>query len=95
MSEALAPGRGLCTFDIIEDSTRGVLHLEVGTSIRSARRLPLFEPLGETHELQSVPRTDNGQEFLGKVFVAGANRPGAILDQHLLVRLDDVGEAAG
>jgi len=66
MSDALAGGRRFRTFNIVDDFNREALHIEVDTSISSARLVRVFEQLRRDHGLPEVVRSDNGPEFLGE-----------------------------
>lgn len=79
MSDALACGRRLRTFNVVDDFNREVLHIEVDTSITSARLVRIFEQLKRDHGLPQVLRTDNGPEFLGEAFVQWAKLNGMAL----------------
>jgi putative transposase len=77
MSDALACGRRLRTFNVVDDFNREALHIEVDTSITSARLVRIFEQLRRDHgSLSQVLRTDNGPEFLGEAFVQWAKDHG-------------------
>ncbi len=76
MSDALACGRRFRTFNVVDDFNREALHIEVDTSITSARLVRIFEQLRRDHGLPQVLRTDNGPEFVGEVFVAWAKAHG-------------------
>ncbi len=69
MSDALVCGRRFRTFNVVDDFNRELLHIEVDTSITSARLVRTFEQLKRDHGLPQVLRTDNGPEFLGESFV--------------------------
>lgn len=66
MSDALAGGRPFRTFNIVDDFNREALHIEVDTSINSARVVRVFEQLHRDHGMPAVVRSDNGPEFLGE-----------------------------
>lgn len=76
MMDALVCGRRFRTFNIVDDFNREVLHIEVDTSINSARLVRIFEDLRRDHGLPQVLRTDNGPEFLGETFVQWAKANG-------------------
>jgi putative transposase len=77
MSDALACGRRFRTFNVVDDFNREALHIEVDTSITSARLVRIFEQLRHDHgALPQVLRTDNGPEFLGETFVMWAKTNG-------------------
>lgn len=68
MSDALACGRRVRTFNVVDDFNREALHIEVDTSINSNRLVRVFEQLKRDHGLPQVLRSDNGPEFLGEAF---------------------------
>ncbi len=76
MCDALASGRRLRTFNGTDDFNREVLHIEVDTSITSARLVRVFSEIAAQHGLPQVLRTDNGPEFLGETFVSWAKQKG-------------------
>lgn len=60
MSDALACGRRLRTFNVVDDFNREALHIEVDTSITSVRLVRIFEQLRRDHgRLPQLLRTDN------------------------------------
>lgn len=76
MSDALADGRRFRLFNIVDDFNREAVHIEVDTSITSARLVRIFEQLRAQYGLPQVLRTDNGPEFLGECFVSWAEKAG-------------------
>ena len=76
MSDALACGRRFRTFNVADDFNREAIHIEVDTSITSARLVRIFEQLKSQRGLPQVLRTDNGPEFLGETFTAWAKHAG-------------------
>ena len=76
MADSLACGRRFRTFNVVDDFNREALHIEVDTSISSARLIRIFEQLKRDHGLPQVLRTDNGPEFLGEAFVQWAKLNG-------------------
>lgn len=76
MHDSLANGRRFRTFNVVDDFNREVLHIEIDTSLTSARLVRVFEKLRDQHGLPQVLRTDNGPEFLGEVFTAWAKEAG-------------------
>lgn len=76
MSDALACGRRFRTFNVTDDFNREALHIEIDTSISSARLVRIFVQLKTQRGLPQVLRTDNGPEFLGEIFVAWAKAEG-------------------
>lgn len=79
MSDALACGRRFRTFNVVDDFNREAVHIEVDTSINSARLVRVFEQIKRDHGLPQVLRSDNGPEFLGEVFTAWAKSNGVAL----------------
>jgi len=59
MSDALACGKRFRTFNVIDDFNREALHIEIDTSISSARLVRVFEQLQKEHGLPKTLRTDN------------------------------------
>lgn len=76
MADALACGRRFRTFNVIDDFNREVLHIEIDTSITSARLIRVFEHLQRDRGLPQILRTDNGPEFLGDAFTQWAKTNG-------------------
>jgi putative transposase len=76
MSDALACGRPFRTFNITDDFNREIVHIEIDTSITSARLVRIFEQIRQERPLPQVLRTDNGPEFLGEIFTQWAKRNG-------------------
>jgi putative transposase len=72
MSDALVCGRRFRTFNVVDDFNRESLHIEVDTSITSARLVGIFEQRKRDHGLPQVLRTDNGPQFLGESFLQWA-----------------------
>ena len=75
-SDTLACGRRFRTFNVVDDFNREALHIEIDTSITSARLVRVFERLQAQHGLPQVLRTDNGPEFLGEAFTSWAKVAG-------------------
>lgn len=76
MLDALACGRSFRTFNITDDFNREAVHIEVDTSITSARLVRIFEQIRQERPLPRVLRTDNGPEFLSETFKQWARRHG-------------------
>lgn len=76
MSDALINGRRFRTFNVLDDFNREALHIEIDTSITSARLVRVFRRLQHEHGLPQVLRTDNGPEFLGEAFTNWAKTAG-------------------
>jgi len=72
MSDTLTSGRRFRTFNIVDDFNREALHIEIDTSITSARPVRVFERLRAQHSLPQVRRTDHGPKFLGEAFTGWA-----------------------
>jgi putative transposase len=72
MLDALACGRPFRTFNITDDFNREIIHIEIDTSITSARLVRIFEQIRQERPLPQVLRTDNGPEFLGETFTQWA-----------------------
>jgi putative transposase len=68
MHDALYGGRGFRTFNVIDESNREALHIEIGTSITAARVVRILEQLIERYGKPQVLRIDNGPEFTSSVF---------------------------
>lgn len=76
MTDALVCGRLFRTFNIADDFNREAIHIEIDTSLTSARLVRVFEHLQRERGLPQVLRTDNGPEFLGETFVQWAKGQG-------------------
>lgn len=76
MADALACGRAFRTFNITDDFNREIVHIEIDTSITSARLVRIFEQIQQERPLPQVLRTDNGPEFLGEIFTQWAKANG-------------------
>ena len=76
MSDAPDCGRRFRTFNVVDDFNREALHIEVDTSINSARLVRVFEQLQRDQGLPQVLRTDNGPEVLGETFIPWARTNG-------------------
>ena len=76
MSDALANGRRFRTFNVVDDFNREAPHIEIDTSITSARLVRVFERLRAQKTLPQVLRTDNGPEFLRETFTSWAKEAG-------------------
>ncbi|MEI2260048.1 IS3 family transposase [Stenotrophomonas indicatrix] len=79
MSDALACGKRFRTFNVVDDFSREVLHIEVDTSLNSGRLVRVLEQLKREHGLLQVLRSDNGPEFLGEAFTQWAKLSGVAL----------------
>src|SRR5690606_1763399 len=79
MSDALSCGRRFRTFNVVDDFNREALHIEVDTSLTSARLVRIFEQIKRDHGLPQVLRSDNGPEFLGESFTQWAKGAGVAI----------------
>ena len=80
MSDALYNSVRFRTFNVIDDFNREALHIEIDTSLPSARLVRVFEQLKTERGLPDVLRTDNGPEFLGEVFTDWCEENGILID---------------
>jgi putative transposase len=76
MADALYCGRRFRTFNVVDDCNREAVHIEVDTSITSARLKRIFQRLQAERGLPRVLRVDNGPEFLGETFTGWAKEAG-------------------
>jgi putative transposase len=76
VSDTLCDGRRFRTLNVVDDFNREALHIEVDTSLTSARLVRVFEQLRTDRGLPQVLRTDNGPEFLGGAFTSWAKHAG-------------------
>ena len=65
MHDALYGGRKFRTFNVIDESNREALGIEVGTSIPSARVVRVLERMIDLYGPPQAIRMDNGPEFCG------------------------------
>lgn len=68
MLDALYGGRKFRTFNVLDESNREGLGIEVGTSIPSARVIRVLERLIELYGKPKALRLDNGPEFTAAAF---------------------------
>src|SRR5690606_12516884 len=68
MHDALYGGRQFRTFNVLDESNREGLAIEVGTSIPSARIIRVVERLFELYGKPQALRIDNGPEFTAARF---------------------------
>ena len=59
MTDALVCGRLFRTFNVADDFNREAIHIEIDTSLTSARLVRVFEHLQRERGLPQVLRTDN------------------------------------
>jgi putative transposase len=68
MHDALYGGRKFRTFNVIDESNREALGIEVGTSIPSARVIRVLERMIDLYGQPQAIRMDNGPEFIAAGF---------------------------
>ena len=68
MHDALYGGRKFRTFNLIDESNREALGIEVGTSIPSARVIRILNRMIELYGKPEALRIDNGPEFVAAAF---------------------------
>lgn len=68
MHDALYGGRAFRTFNVLDESNREALAIEVGMSIPSARVIRVLERLIDLYGKPEALRTDNGPEFTASAF---------------------------
>lgn len=76
MSDGMVGGRKFRTFNIIDDSTREVLAIEVDTSISAQRVIRTLNRVIEREGKPEAIRVDNGPEFTAIVFSLWAKENG-------------------
>ena len=79
MHDALYGGRKFRTFNVIDESNREALAIEVGTSIPSARVIRVLERLIEIYGKPQALRLDNGPEFTAAGFAEWCQEHGIAL----------------
>jgi putative transposase len=79
VSDSLYCGKRFRTFNIIDDSNREAVHIEIDTSLTSRRLIKVFEKLWVERGLPKVLRCDNGPEFLGAEFVSWTENMGMFI----------------
>jgi len=73
MSDSLADGRQLRTFNVLDDYNREGLGIEVDLSLPSARVIRSLEQIIEWRGTPSAIRLDNGPEYVSQALVDWAN----------------------
>jgi len=76
MSDSMTGGRKFRTFNIIDDSTREVLAIEIDTSISAQRVIRTLNRVIEREGKPGAIRVDNGPEFTAIVFSLWAKEQG-------------------
>ena len=66
MSDSMVGGRRFKTFNLIDDSTREVLAIEIDTSFSFKRIIRTLERVIPDRGKPNIIRTDNGPEFTSK-----------------------------
>ena len=79
MLDALYGGRTFRTFNVIDESNREALRIEIGTSMTAARVVRVFEQLIELYGKPRALRTDNGPEFTSNLFQGWCEQQGIAL----------------
>lgn len=79
MHDALYSGRKFRTFNVIDESNREALAIEVGTSIPSARVVRVLDRIIELYGEPQALRLDNGPEFIASGFVEWCRQRGIAL----------------
>ena len=74
MSDALADGRKIRTFNVIDDYNREGLAIDVDLSLPSARVIRALEQVIEWRGKPAAIRCDNGPELLSGPLIAWANK---------------------
>jgi putative transposase len=74
MSDGLADGRSLRTFNVIDDYNREGLAIDVDLSMPSTRVIRSLEQIIEWRGKPSAIRCDNGPEYISNELVSWANQ---------------------
>jgi putative transposase len=74
MSDSLADGRSLRTFNVIDDYNREGLAIDVDLSMPSTRVIRSLEQIIEWRGKASAIRCDNGPEYISNELVSWANQ---------------------
>lgn len=80
MSDALTSGEKFRTLNIIDDYNREVLDIGIGISLPTIKVINFLDWIAETRGYPASIRTDNGPEFLSKLFIQWAKKHGIKLD---------------
>lgn len=76
MSDSLASGRKIRTFNVLDDCSREVLAIDIASSIPSERVVRTLNSLIEWRGRPAMIRVDNGPEFTGHCFSKWAEEHG-------------------
>jgi putative transposase len=68
MSDSLANGRRIRTFNLVDDYNRECLHIEIDLSLPTQRVIRAIEQAAMIHGFPQVLRMDNGPEFTSIAF---------------------------
>jgi putative transposase len=79
MQDALYSGRSFRTLNVIDESNREGLAIEIDTSLPSGRVIRLMEQLREQRGLPAAIRLDNGPELRAQAFVDWCEHRGIAL----------------
>ena len=79
MSDGLADGRALRTFNVLDDYNREGLCIEVGLSLPTSRVIRSLEQIMEWRGKPAAIRCDNGPEYISQKLVDWANSQGITL----------------
>ena len=74
MYDTLYFGRSFRTLNVIDESNREVLAIEVDLSLPAARVVRVMEQLGEMGGLPKAIRLDNGSELRSAIFTSWCNK---------------------
>lgn len=74
MSDSLADGRTLRTFNVLDDYNREGLGIEVDLSLTSSRVVRSLENIIEWRGMPAAIRCDNGPEYLSQTLIEWANK---------------------
>ena len=74
MSDALADGRKIRTFNVIDDYNREGLAIDVDLSLPSARVIRALEQVTEWRGKPAAIRCDNGHELISGPLIAWATK---------------------
>lgn len=72
MSDSLADGRTIRTFNVMDDYNREILGIEVDTSLPALRVIRVLDEIAEERGYPTQIRLDNGPEFISQKLAAWA-----------------------
>ena len=79
MNDTLFYGRSFRTLNVIDESNREVLAIEIDLSLPAARVMRTLEQLEEIHDLPKAIRLENGSELRSAVFMGWCESKGTDL----------------